>query len=382
MAQVATVPDGTLAVVVTKKDDPKLRILDCEIVMESDLFAIRDDAWWRGVRSGQLPVDRQGLAMRVIPGERIGPCYRGFAIELGDAERRYARRYSIYSLRDTAQRAIARLLQQKVLQAEDSVNYFLTALPEGKSGGASGEGKSAPPEPAAPPAALKVTPRSPSLTLEEASLSAYLRASEPLEKGWATPALSTEEPDKANEMTVLFSPMAWELGRQFARRGQDVESAAVWTGRLFRDLDSPEVFMLIEACIEAQHASEDRYSVTFSGATWGRVHEVLGKRRRRLNRPHEIILGSVHGHNFAPGTEEEGRKLCDACELQPSCSRTTAIASTLDTQWHKSVFAGQPYAVLGIWGYSARGDEVWQLYGLEEGTLVARGARILVGEPD
>jgi hypothetical protein len=90
-----------------------------------------------------------------------------------------------------------------------------------------------------------------------------------------------------------------------------------------------------------------------------------------------MILGSAHGHNFAPALEEDGKQTCEACELRATCSRTTAVASALDIQWHRSVFAGQPYAVLGIWGWTARGEEVWQLYGLSDGALVPRGARLL-----
>jgi hypothetical protein len=103
----------------------------------------------------------------------------------------------------------------------------------------------------------------------------------------------------------------------------------------------------------------------------------LDERRSRLGRPHEIILGSVHGHNFTPAADEEGRQACDACELRATCSRTTAVASALDIQWHKSVFGGQPYAVLGIWGWTARNDQVWQVYGLADGALSPRGVRLL-----
>jgi hypothetical protein len=177
-------------------------------------------------------------------------------------------------------------------------------------------------------------------------------------------------------MTVIFTAEAWHDGRRYARRGGDVESAAVWTGRLVRDTASGDVFMLVDACLEARHAAEDRYSVTFSGDTWGRVRALLDERRRRLHRPHEIILGSVHGHNFTPAADEDGRRACDACHLRATCSRTTAVASALDVRWHRSVFAGQPYAVLGIWGWNARGEEVWQLYGLADGTLAPRGARL------
>jgi hypothetical protein len=288
-------------------------------------------------------------------------------LELSDGRDRYSRHFSIHSLRETAQRPIARLLERKQLAADDTVNYFLLAAPHENGG----------PAPAAAPTnTIKATPRASGLVLEEGSLAEHLAASHPLVAGWATPPEDPAAPG-SDAMTVIFMPEAWEDGHRYARRGRDVESAAVWTGRLVRDTASGDVFMLVEACLEAQHAAEDRYSVTFSGDTWGRVRVLLDERRARLNRPHEIILGSVHGHNFAPAADENGRQTCDACELRPTCSRTTAVASALDVGWHKSVFAGQPYAVLGIWGWTARGDEVWQLHGLADGTLAPRGARVL-----
>lgn len=365
MIQAVTVPEGTLTIGVARQDDPELHILDCEAVMTSDLAAIRDEAWWHGVREGQLPLDWRVLALRVVPGERVGPCFRGFSLELSDARHRYARRFSIYSLRETAQRPIARLLKRKELAADASVSYFLLAVP-------TGDGNAAAPVAAA--SAIKVKPRGNGMVLEEASLADYLAASFPLTAGWAAPAAEGSKPAAG---PVIFNPEAWEDGHRFARRGKDVESAAVWTGRLMRDTASSEVFMLVDACLEAQEAAEDRYSVQFSGDTWAKIRVLLDERRSRLGRPHEIILGSVHGHNFTPAADEEGRQACDACELRPTCSRTTALASALDIQWHKSVFGGQPYAVLGIWGWTARNEEVWQLYGLADGTLSPRDARLL-----
>ena len=104
--------------------------------------------------------------------------------------------------------------------------------------------------------------------------------------------------------------------------------------------------MVVDACIDARHADEEKYSVTFSGATWSRVRQVLQQRRRRLNRPHEIILGSVHGHNFTPGTKEDGGRLCDECPDLATCRKTTDVLSTDDLKWHRSVFAAQPYSIL------------------------------------
>src|SRR5437660_4198809 len=96
-------------------------------------------------------------------------------------------------------------------------------------------------------------------------------------------------------------------------------------------------------------------------------------RRQRLNRPHERLLGSVHGHNFTPPADANGRTMCDLCAVAKVCSRTTTVISTADQEWHRSVFAGQPWAVALIWGYTARpGEEDWRLYGLADGSLAPR----------
>jgi hypothetical protein len=58
-------------------------------------------------------------------------------------------------------------------------------------------------------------------------------------------------------------------------------------------------------------------------------------------------------------------------------TRTTADASPADLDWNRSVFVAQPWALLMVWGYNAREQEDWRMYGLNGGTLTARGIRLL-----
>ena len=160
-------------------------------------------------------------------------------------------------------------------------------------------------------------------------------------------------------------------------KSENLESAAVFTGRLMQDSESAEVFTVVDACIEAQHTEKQAFSVKLTGDTWAEVHRVLDRRRHRLNRPHEIIVGSVHGHPFLPAADENGKWPCPECDKRMTCAKTTATASLDDIDWHRSVFIGQPWAMLAIWGWNARGEEVWQAYGLAGGTLVRRTIRIL-----
>jgi len=190
---------------------------------------------------------------------------------------------------------------------------------------------------------------------------------------------SSPVPEGTTDPTVpvFFPNQLWQEAHELARRGGELESAALFTGRLARDTDSPEIFLLIDDCIVASYTSATSHSVLFSGDTWHILHERLEQRRCRLGHSNEIFVGSVHGHNFGPALDEHGRKTCDACDQQPICSRTTAVTSPDDVLWHQSVFCGQPWAVLLVWGWNARNEEEWRLYGLQNGTLSPRSLYIL-----
>lgn len=362
----ASTPDGeSLVVAVAGKANGKTRILAMEAVNENDLTAARDETWWRGVRTGRLPPALGDLTMKLIPGSRHrGGLVDGYSLELGDASHRYGHRFTVHSLSRTAQRALGRLIHRKQLPEDAEVSYHLVCQPvKPPRAGASDQ-----------PGPVHATLRHAPLLLGEASLDEYIESSQPVSAGQAT------EPGDHGElppMPVFFHPQVWAKGHSLARRGNDLESAGVWTGRLMRDTNSPEVFLVVDACIDAKHAAEEKYSVTFTGETWRRVRQVLDQRRRRLNRPQEIILGSVHGHNFAPGTKEEGGRLCDECPQLATCRSTTAVLSAADLKWHQSVFSAQPYAIMALWGWSARNEEVWQCYSLDRATLVSRPLRIL-----
>ena len=69
--------------------------------------------------------------------------------------------------------------------------------------------------------------------------------------------------------------------------------------------------------------------------------------------------------------------MCDACTTATYCSRTTAQPSGADFQWHRSVFVGQPWTTLLIWGYNAREQEEFRLYGIENALFKERTIRLL-----
>jgi hypothetical protein len=368
MKPIRTHTGDDLVLGILAKRDGDQRLLGREIVCEADLLPARDDAFLRGVRAGLLGTDLAKVSMNIIPGETVTPDrVVGYTIELRDEGKSYRQRFGLTSLAPVARRAVARLVEQEALKDGDDYSFFLTTVrPDGDAEPV--EGKSS----ANGHNGMKATRRQESLVLEPARLQDYVRNSELL-TGCTEPTEAEVEPP----MPIFVADDVWKEGHDLARRGGELESAAVWTGRLMRDTESPEVFMLLEACLEAEHAQEEKLAVTFSGETWARIRELLDMRRRRLNRPHERILGSVHGHPFLPEADEKGNRKCSLCATAKVCSRTTAIASLADIQWHLSVFCGQPWATLTVWGFTAREEEDWRVYGLSEATLQPRTIRRL-----
>lgn len=367
MKTVRTYAGDEFAVGILGKNDDDERLVAREPVTYPDLLAARDETWFRGLRAGLLGPDVHALSMQVLPGESHGADkIEGYTVELRDGRHSYRRHFPLTSLASVARRAALHLIERKVFDKKTDYTFFLTTVrPEADA------------EPASPPTPAdgsRFRHRLAPPAFEPAPLADFLGKSRLL------PSVSCPEPEAEKDdgaMPVFVTEDVWQQGRELARRGGENESAAVWTGRLLKDTDSPEIFLRLDACIEAEKATEEKLAVTFSGETWARVREVLDRRRRRLNRPHERLVGSVHGHNFKPSADKNGRRTCDACATAKVCSRTTAAASADDLEWHRAVFTGQPWAVLLVWGYNAREQEDWQLYGLADASLAPRPLRLL-----
>ncbi|MDY0167772.1 MAG: hypothetical protein RBS80_14585 [Thermoguttaceae bacterium] len=370
-------PGWAPAVAVTSKRHGDDQALAYEWPTLSDLLPVRAETWLHGLREDSLGPDLGVHRMTFAPGEPEGSRLRNFAVQLDDGCRSYRRTFSVYSLSSVAQRARLRLTTEKVLRPDDEVLYYLPASVPGRAdwdsaldgpiGGAAADG-------------VQAHSCSPPLAIQEASLSSFLAASEPLVDGWAGPAFTAEQERRLYIPAFVFDDV-WAQGLRCARHGDDLESAGMWAGRLLRDSQSGELFLVVDGCIGARHeAVEERYSVELSGETWSAVRGVLRQRRQRLGRPHEILLGSMHGHNFLPGVEEGNGSSCATCPKAAECTQTTARASALDIDWHHCVFSwGQPWAILGVWGFNVRGEDVWQLYGLADGTLLPRSIRVVSG---
>ena len=352
------------------------RLLAREPVSAADLGPMRDEAWLNGLRAGHLGWNRHELTVTVQPGhssEDQGGRLLNFDLELRQGERMFLQEFPMFSLASVAERAKNRLQSQGALDGQPC-QFVLRALEtEAVQPGSSGR------KPGSHNSTRVVVNRCAQTAApicETASLSRHLDNSDLFQ----SPSLEPKDGDEDERGPYIFVPSdVWAETHLSARRGGELESAGLWTGRLIRDGESPEIFLVVDACLPAEHAVEERYSVRFSGDTWGHIEGRLEARRKRLGQPAERFVGSVHGHNFPVAADENGEKRCAACFEAKVCGRTNALISTDDEQWHRSVFSGQPWATLLIFGWNARNEEDWKLYGLKDGRLQPRTLRLLRG---
>lgn len=369
--------DGSELVVdiMSLEEDDDGRLLGREVVQRSDLSLVRDETWLEGVRKGLLtPLEPSHFAMDIVPGDRRGEGIAGYGVELTNNGERHRRSFSIHSLIPVAKRQLTRLLQREAVEADVQCGYRLNSVPSAPTSSAIVADKEKDNFIPAGKLAKRVTRRTEPIVFEDASLADFMQRSEVITRANGA---SEEESDEA-PMPVFTTREVWQQGYQLSRRGGECESAAVLTGRLMRDVDSPEIFLVIDACIEAEHAEESELSVKFTGDTWARVRDVLELRRKRLGRPHERICGTAHSHPWLPGRDEDGEDTCKTCPKVSTCDRTTAVSSQADFNFWQTVHgAGQPWSVLLIHGLTATGADDWRLYHLADGSLVPRNIRCL-----
>ncbi len=351
------------------------RFLGREVVQLSDLNLVRDETWLDGVRKGALtPLEPSVFSMNIVPGDRREEGIAGYGVELSNNGEQHCRSFSIHSLSAVAKRQLARLLERETVDADVQCGYRLNTVPSASASSAIAADEEECNFIPASKLAKRVTRRTKPIVFEDASLADYMRRSELIARHNG----SGEKENGESPMPVFTTRDVWKQGYQMSRRGGECESAAVLTGRLMRDVDSPEIFLVIDACIEAEHAEESQVSVTFTGDTWARVRDVLEQRRKRLGRPHERICGTAHSHPWLPGRNEEGDNTCDTCPKASTCDRTTAVSSQADFNFWQTVHgAGQPWSVLLIHGLTAAGEDDWRLYHLADGALVPRNIRCL-----
>jgi hypothetical protein len=356
-------PTGNELVLDLLANNDGSRVLGRTSLATTDLALARDETWREGVRSGALePLDLDQFMLQVVPGMPGNRGLKGYTVRLTRGKDTYEQTFSPVSLAPLARRTAARLLEQGAFKEGDQYLYCLNeAVPAAP----------ADEQPSNSPAA-RITKLSDPLVIPKAPLANFMDRSEVMQRR-TTPL----EEGSPSPMPIFINDELWRQGLELSRRGGKLESAALWTGRLIQDTASPELFIVVDACIEAEHADEQELSVTFSGETWANIRRVLNQRRHRLNSPYERIVSAVHGHNFLPTANEDGLRTCEACAAARYCGRTTAQISIADFDWFAAVFSKQPWAFSVVHGFTARGEDDWRLYHLSDASLAPRTIRRL-----
>jgi hypothetical protein len=192
------------------------------------------------------------------------------------------------------------------------------------------------------------------------------------------PLLETAQPREIHNNTlfpVFYTAQALKMAERCARSGANshppVESGAVLLGPLCVCPDSGEFFCIIDEILEVQAAEATARSLSYTDRSWHRIQTML--RSRRETSPATRILGQCHGHNFRPNS---GR-FCEPCRERPVCLLNNLFVSREDQEWSRAVFAHQPWQLCHIFGWTARGDAVDALFGLEDARLQERGFFVL-----
>jgi hypothetical protein len=335
--------------------------LALEPIRPADLADLGGEAWRDDcLRAGYPDTPLAGAPMRVSPilanGSESVCAGLELSLSLPDG-RTTRRRFPFSALRHVADRAGTSLLSAGSLRPGEAFYYELIL----------GAGDPAAAPPAADGLVAKVTLKSKALAYLRVRLHELLARARPV-------ALAD-----AQTPPVFYTERSFAQAESCARRGADagVESGGALLGSLAACRDTGEFFSIIQDVIEVQEAEETKFSLAFSSRSWLRLQALLQARQAAHPDRALRLLGQAHGHPFRPN---DG-KLCSECEKRPVCALTSAWASQDDQSWHRAVFARQPWALCHIFGQTARGEPVNQLFGLKDGRLCARGFYVLPDFP-
>lgn len=330
-------------------------------VSVADFSDVASEAWRDGcLRVGRPDVPLAAAPMRLSPIFAEGSDSRciGFGLELSLPDGKVNRSvFTFHCLRHVADRAMTRLLDAGVLKPGESCLFEVVVDPR--------QPRSRPP--AQDALVANVAFRSPALAYLKVSLRQLLERATPV-------ALLDDE-----VFPVFYTQEAFARSEACARRGAeaDVESGGALFGALAACPESGEFCAIIQDVIEVQDADEKKFSLSYSSRSWLRLQQIQQARQAAFPLRADRLLGQTHGHPFKPN---DG-KLCADCEKRAVCTLNSAWASQDDEIWHRAVFARQPWALCHIFGLTARGEPVHQLFGLKDGRLQARGFYLLPDFP-
>jgi hypothetical protein len=326
-------------------------------VVRADLADVASEAWRDGcLRSGHPGVPLGQTPMRLSPILAEGSNSRclGLNLELTLPEGRITSTvFTFHSLSHLADRAMVQLVQAGTLKSGESCFFevVVDSRPRAKAQSAQSE------------STVTVSLRSALFSYLTVSLRGLIERSEPVA------LMDAEAPP------VFYTQEAFSRAEACARRGEPagVETGGALFGSLAACPKSGEFFCIVHDVIDVQDAQEKKFSLAYSSRTWLRLQKIQQARQAAFPGRAERLLGQAHGHPFRPN---DGR-VCAECAKRITCSLTSAWASQDDQIWHNAVFTRQPWALCHIFGLSARGDPVHQLFGLKDGRLQPRGFYLL-----
>jgi proteasome lid subunit RPN8/RPN11 len=154
-----------------------------------------------------------------------------------------------------------------------------------------------------------------------------------------------------------------------ARRAPEREVGGVLLGHLRRDPDRGELFLEVTCLVPAEQTQATEISVTFTGATWARVREVIDWRGEG-----EIFTGWMHSHPF---------RFCAECPLPApaECVGKVMFYSNEDEFLMETSFA-RPFMVGLLAAVEPRletllGHPPVKLYGWKNGIIEPRGFEVI-----
>jgi hypothetical protein len=328
-----------------------------EPVRRADFAIVASESWRDGcLRAGHPDLPLSALPMRLAPILVEGSDRRcaGFRLELSLPDgKTTASSFTIHSLRHVADRAMAPLLEAGFFKPGEISVFEVVVEPH----------SAAVSPPSGHDPAVAVSFRSAPLSYLKLPLRALLDR--------ATPVALRDDALPP----VFYTREALEKSESCARRGEQagVETGGALFGSLAVCPDSGEFFSVIHDVVEVQEAEEKKFSLTYSSQSWQRLRKIQQARQAAFPQRADRLVGQTHLHPFLPNNGQ----VCAECWKRPTCTLSSAWASEDDQVWHRAVFARQPWALCHIFGLSARGESVHQLFGLNDGRLRARGFYVL-----
>ena len=201
--------------------------------------------------------------------------------------------------------------------------------------------------------------------LESAAPSIPIRAGS--RQGFGT----TEAWDRplVEDFPVLIPRHVLEEAVDEARRAPEREVGGVLLGHLRRDSERGELFLEVTCLVPAEQTQATEISVTFTGATWARVREVIDWRGEG-----EIFAGWMHSHPF---------RFCAECPspVPAECVGKVMFYSSEDEFLMETSFA-RPFMVGLLAAVEPRLETVLghppvKLYGWKNGSIEPRGFEVL-----